>query len=518
MKTQVTIISANNLISPSDDEPANPFVRILGHSVEDYLIGETNYLEYTQNPTYNSTFTYDFFRASYIDFLVYNHHSFSQDQLIGIARIKASEIIPEEKMKLRINLVRSDSIVSELFVRFTYEVNPVTKGSQGLFQKQIFLYTTYESITTDINPVDIDCLIVDHKYKIFYFLNSENWWTTVGRSSNQKTVPINAGFTQVRKLDLNKIDGCEVHFYIKSNTFNGKLFLNICSMAKEDLAKIKKCSHELTLIHQIEFNVTSGNVFSSIEKMVVKSFSRVDFTYEDSSDYRSVVNLLVNGLKMTERHILPHSSLSSLEGYSNIALVFGGTVYSASNSCDIDPVLFVFDKTNKSLVSSLHRQDDNTGILDFAIVYEDYNQNYSKCNLNNNSKYEDSLSVGINLNKIDENFIVVVCIKIDEFILREVSHPVLRIVDSENNKEIYFLPFKPSIYEASGEMLFRIEKQNGTWVIAPIFTPVVDAKVIEEAAKDYINRDCPVYDEFDLKINPLHQNKILQAQKENLKE
>lgn len=66
--------------------------------------------------------------------------------------------------------------------------------------------------------------------------------------------------------------------------------------------------------------------------------------------------------------------------------------------------------------------------------------------------------LGIYLDKMDEKFTIIVGLKISDFILREVSHPMVRIVDEPRNEEIYFLPFKPSIYEASGEMLFRIEK------------------------------------------------------------
>ncbi|KAK8843581.1 hypothetical protein M9Y10_024638 [Tritrichomonas musculus] len=516
MKTQVTVVSAANLISSTNDDFLSPFVRVLGHSAEDYLIGETNYIEGTHNPKFNMTFTFDFFRASYLDFCIYNHVPFSSDQLIGIARIRVSDIIPQEIMKLPINLVRSGSIISDLTVRFAYQFSPVSKGTQGMFQRQIFLYTTFQSISTDSNPVDIDCLIVDHKWKIFYFLNSENWWTTVGRSSNQETVPVGAGYSQIRKLDINKIKDCEVHFYIKSNTFNGKLFLNFGCMRKEDLAKIKECSRDLTLFHQIEFDVTAGNVFSSPEKMLVKTFGRVDFTYEDSSDYHSLINKLVNGLKMTERHILAHSANSSLEGHSNIALIFGGTVYSESSVCDMDPKLFVFDRKNKKFVGSLHRQSENTGLFDFAIVNEGSNSNYVKSNLNGNSKYVDSDSIGINLGQLDPNFTIIVGVKIDQFILREVSHPMVRIVDSEKNEEIYFLPFKPSIYEASGELLFRIEKQDGNWVIVPIFHPVIDGNHMETAATDYINQGCPVYDEFEMNVKPLTQNKDYQIQKENM--
>ena len=165
MKTQVTVVSAANLISSTNDDYLSPFVRVLGHSAEDYLIGETNYIEGTHNPKFNMTFTFDFFRASYLDFCIYNHVPFSSDQLIGIARIRVSDIIPQEIMKLPINLVRSGSIISDLTVRFAYQFSQVSKGTQGMFQRQIFLYTTFQSISTDSNPVDIDCLIVDHKWK-----------------------------------------------------------------------------------------------------------------------------------------------------------------------------------------------------------------------------------------------------------------------------------------------------------------------------------------------------------------
>lgn len=516
MKTTITIVSAANLINPSADEPVNPIIKILGHSVEDYLIGSTRSIDYTNNPTFNETFTYDFFRASYLDFCVYNHSSFSSDELIGIARIRVSDIVPNELMKLPINCIRSGSIVSDLTVRFTYEFSPMNKGSQGMFQKQIFLYTTYQSMSTGTNPVDIDCLIVDFKWKTFYFLNSGSWWTTVGRSSGQETIPVGAGYSQLRKIDINKIKDCEVHFFIKSNNFNGKLFLNFGCMRKEDLAKIKECSRDLTLFHQIEFDVTAGNVFSSTEKMIVKPFCHVDFTYEDSSDYRSLLNYLVNGLKMRQRYILPFNCVTSLQGHSNISLVFGGTVYAETSDTDIDPKLYVYDLSNKSIVGSLKRPNYNTGLFDTAIVFEGSNTDYTKSNLNGNSKYVDSESFSINLDRVDKKMAMIVGIKIEEFNLREVEHPMVRIVDADKNEEIFFLPFKPSIYEASGELLFKIEyRENEGWVIVPIFYPVIDGLHLRKAAEDYINNDCPPYNEFELNVKPLVQNKDFKLREEN---
>lgn len=520
MKTSVTIISAANLINPSGNERVNPLIKILGHSAEDYLIGETKSIDNNNNPTFNETFSYDFFRASYLDFCVYNHSSFSSDELIGIARIRVSEIVPDEMMKIPIICVRSDSIISDLSVKFAYDFSPLNKGNQGMLQKQIFLYTTYQSISTDLNPVDIDCLIVDYKWKTFYFLNSGSWWTTVGRSSGENTVPIGSGYSQLRKIDINKIKDCEVHFFIKSNTFNGKLFLNFGCMRKEDLSKIKECSHDLTLFHQIEFNVTAGSVFSSPEKMIVKPFCHVDFTYEDSSDYRSLLNLLINGLHMRQRYILPYNCNSSLEGHSNIAIVFGGAVYGQTSDTDIYPKLYVFDLSNKQFVGSLTKMKYNTGLFDTAIVYEGNSQDYTKCNLNGNSKYIDSESISINLDNIDKKMTIIVAVKIDDdCILREVEHPMVRIVDSDKNDEIFFLPFKPSIYEAAGELLFRIEYINEKgWMIIPIFHPVIDGLHLKNAATEYINHDCPAYNEFDLSVKPLVQNKDFKIQNENLNE
>lgn len=518
MKTSVTIVSAANLVNPNADERVNPMVKILGHSAEDYLIGVTKSIDYTNNPTFNETFTFNFFRASYLDFCVYNHSSFSSDKLIGIARVKVSDIVPNEIMKLPINCVRSDSILSDLSVRFTYDFTPLSKGTQGMFQKQIFLYTTYQSISTDLNPVDIDCLIADYKWKTFYFLNSGSWWTTVGRSSGEDTVPIGAGYTQIRKLDINKIKDCEVHFFIKSNAFNGKLFLNFGCMRKEDLSKIKSCSHDLTLFHQIEFDVTAGNVFSSPEKMIVKPFGRVDFTYEDSSDYRSLLNYLVNGLHMRQRNILPFNCNSSLEGHSNISVIFGGAVYGSTSDSDIYPKLYVFDLSNKSYVGQLKKMNYNTGLFDLSIVYEGTNKDYTKCNLNGNSKYIDSESISINLDRIDKKMTMIVAVKIDQdFNLREVEHPMVRIVDSDKNEELFFLPFKPSIYEAAGELLFRIEYiTDKGWMIIPIFHPVMDGLHLRVAAEDYINHDCPPYNEYEINVKPLVQNKNYKIKQEGL--
>lgn len=507
MKTQVTIISAENLISPEDNSPINPIIRLLGHSAEDYLIGVTNYINNSSNPKFNSTFSFDFFRATYLDFCIYNHNFIKNDELIGIARLKVSEIVPTDLMKIPINYIRSDSILSYLTVRFQFESAPFQKGSCGFFKNQIFLYTTYQAISTDNNPVDIDCLIVDHKWKNFYVLNAGNWWTTVGRSSDESTVPVGVGYSQIRKLDLKKLKGCEVHFYIKSNTYNGKLSLNFGCMSKEGSEKIKICENRLTLFKQIEFDVKAGFVYSSPEKMIIKPLNRIEFTFEDSSDYNGLVNYLTNGLKMTQRFILPHNIPSSLSGHSNIAIVYGGTAYSDNYYADIIARLYVFEKSSKKYIGSLKNPNLNSSLEESTIFYEGHNNNYKSSSLNGNSKYVDNSSVAIHLDRLQKDFTVIICAKIKGFFLYDVVHPMIRIVDTDTNKELFFLPYKPSIYNATGELLFSIDYQDNSWVIVPIFYPVMDAIQLKCAAHDYLLDGCPPYNQYDFNVKPLIKGK-----------
>lgn len=515
MKTKVTILSAANLISPNGNSHINPMIRVLGHSVEEYLIGETNYVNDTNNPKFNVTFTFDFFRASYLDFCVYNHNSFSPSELIGIARIRASDIIPTQIMKIPIDCIRSGSIVSDLSVCFSFDFSGAKKGSFGIFKSQIFLYTTYQAISTDTNPVDIDCLIVDHKWKMFYVLNAGNWWTTVGRSSNQETVPIGNGHSQLRKLDLKKLKGCEVHFYIKSNTFDGKLFLNFGCISKEGSSKIKDCERHLTLFKQIEFDVKPGYVYSSTEKMITKPLGRIEFTYEDSSDYNSLVNYLVNGLKMKQRLMLPHNCSTSLAGCKNLAIVFGGAAYTENNYSEIEPKLYVFEKETNSYIGSLRNKNTNSCIEESMICLENRCNKYISSNNENNTKYTDKSCISIHFDQIQDKFMLIIGVKISGFYLYDIYHPMIRFVDADSNKELFFLPYKPSIYNASGELLFSIIYQKDSWVIVPIFYPVIDPNQLRRASADYIAQGCPPYNEFDFKVKPLTQGISYQIEMQN---
>lgn len=39
---------------------------------------------------------------------------------------------------------------------------------------------------------------------------------------------------------------------------------------------------------------------------------------------------------------------------------------------------------------------------------------------------------------------------------------------------------------------------------------------MKEASQDYINQDCPTYNEYDMKVKPFTKSKDYQVQKENL--
>ena len=64
-------------------------------------------------------------------------------------------------------------------------------------------------------------------------------------------------------------------------------------------------------------------------------------------------------------------------------------------------------------------------------------------------------------------------------------------------------------------MLFAIDFQNDSWVIVPIFYPVMNAIQLRRAAQDYLIEGCPHYTQFDFKVKPLTKGKDYKLEMKN---
>lgn len=502
MKSKLTIISASNLVHPLTNITVNPIVRIYSHAAGDYYIGETKSVGETNNPLINQTFEFDFLRATYFDFQVFHHRFFLGDQLIAIGQIKATDITSRDAITIPLNCVRSGSIVASLVVSFQFEFFPPKHDTFSFYKKRIFLYTTYTALLTEMNPVDIDCIVVNNEKEEFFKLNSDNWWTLVGRSTCNLTVPVGVGFSQIRMLDVRKLRNYDVHFIIKSNNYTGPVRLHFACLKHEEYGKIKTNNSDFLEFKTIDFNVVPGQEYTAPVKLITKTFGRIDFVPEDSTN--DLEYYLANCQRYKERIMMSVHRPSPLNHHRRIALLIGGKIVDQPTMDDLFPKLFVFDRDTKELVLSLNEQYSHSETaLDGSIENAGHDTQYEDPGKSLLDKYLDNYCYRLKLDQIPLNYSILLAVRIPGIDIRTVINPFVRIVDSDTGKELYFVPFKPLLFRASGELLFRIEATTEDWEIVPVFEPVMQSVELDFAAQEHYNNDCPQYDETKIEAKPV---------------
>lgn len=342
------------------------------------------------------------------------------------------------------------------------------------------------------------------KYGLFYILNKEVSWESVGSSSLSKCVLLPTGPTQLLSLSLPRINGKFNFFILNVTNFTGKVTLNFVyekntknkNFGIKTFVKSAKNKKNIGLIKTIEINVqpnkkflvpfylfcemsTNSREFNEIQSSLMpildksKSNSEIEFRSQIIECVHSIPKL--SNINFLRTLILPIEKRISLQqilhdynlSTSALSLRFyvgGSTTIATPNGAFVNywNQLFIgYDKTTgkKCPEISMFYTSESPSRKPLPI-----HQSFLPIPVNCNS------ILTLNLNQFDKNKIFVYCVFSYSCLQCAFPSGFFLISHLENNLEtlLFRVPVFSDVNNSKLAVCFRIECVEDVWQIVPM--------------------------------------------------
>jgi len=495
----------------------NPFIRLYARGSAFYLIGETPFAKKTNNPTFNSVFEFEFFRATTLIFEVVDHRVIGANESLGIAEVDITNFNEKTKLDVPINEQSGDAMLSIISIEidlipttFPDQIQNLPKAYQ--LNSRLYVFATYDPPIPNCSqelpmPVEICSIFSNPHYKFYTSFSYNTSWELIGHSSLGTVSRGPSGPTQIHRINPKKLSNTFLQFFIQSSNYDGKVTLNFL-LAPKDNKKVKEFGYLYTinsptakgknnfipfLLHTDEIvikpnQIRSSSSYLSFDKDSIPAFyptESIDFNSPPPSDFtRTLVSMIPQISPEISsyvcRSMMPLSEQVSydLGEHHFLNLIVGGGFQTMDKECSViwvHPQLLLFDKNTKEHLEALEKPFFHEG---------DYvSQPCVASNFNNRTKYKDQFCIHANLDSIGKDKHIILGIRIGTPSLGYVSFPVfVRIVAADTNKELFFTPIKVQDEQAA-MIVCRFEFLDNSWQMFPVFRPIKNDLIMKTTAE-----------------------------------
>lgn len=281
----IRVIEAEN-IPIYNNQSRKTLISCFSISSYRYYYGSFKSKDKTTHPIWNAEFDADLFRLIELNFTFYGTRILSKDVFLGkvdidfikfISKPPGNQIIGGLDCSIRYEFpIICDSPNAFLSLSFSYipsiyrpiEFNPSTYSKHF-----IHLWATFSPpITNFETPVEIELLQAfpiedetsDIKYGLYYNLNKETPFESIGKSSSPRYFLGPTGLTQIHSFSVSRMNGKFTFFILNISNFSGKVTLNFISEQKGKFQHFNNYNYmqpktpnneEIGIIKTIEINV-----------------------------------------------------------------------------------------------------------------------------------------------------------------------------------------------------------------------------------------------------------------------
>lgn len=308
----IRVIEAKNL-PIYNNHMRKTIISCFSFSSYPYFYGSFKNRKKTINPQWNCEINIDLFRLIDLSFSIYGYRYSKEDFFIGIVNLNFIQFISKPQINQILSspgsLFQQEFPISSckspnasLLLSFSYSpivYRPIQFNPSAYLDTTIHVWSSYSpAIENDSNPVEIELLQSFYfqkknglsQYGIFYTLNKETSWGSVGKSTKSKCFFGQTGQSQVHSLSVSKLSGKHTFFILNVFDYSGKVTLNFVSEKRgknhifEDVIfiKPKKKHPKMGLIKSFEINVQSNKKFCIPFYLFYKVNSAQSYSYEFS--------------------------------------------------------------------------------------------------------------------------------------------------------------------------------------------------------------------------------------------
>lgn len=276
-----------------------------------YFYGSFKNNKKTTNPQWNSEFNIDLFRLIDLSFSLYGYRYSKDDFFIGNVDIDFIQFISNPPGNQILNspgsiyqqefsissCISPNATLSLTFIYSPLAYSPIRFNPSSYLDTTIHIWATYSPPLENYSkPVEIELLQSFYFQKknglnqsgIFYTLNKEISWQSIGKSTLSKFFFGQSGLSQVHSLSVSKLSGKYTFFILNAFEYSGKVTLNFISEKRGKnhtfgnikFMKPKKKHPKIGIINSIEINVQPNKKFCVPFYLYYRVNSARSYSYE----------------------------------------------------------------------------------------------------------------------------------------------------------------------------------------------------------------------------------------------
>lgn len=466
MTCNLKIISATNLPHLENEEAPSSFIEVWGKGPKKFFLGKTNIINSNDNPTYDATISFAFFRCYELTLVIKHHRTIVQDVELCRTSVDLADITYGEPFDIEIQTNGAHYTMPILKLSFEHFASPLPTIEMRK-AKAYFVFMTFEheqSLDTKPQSIPVEIFginMYDDGTKTS-ILDCNSNWNYLGGSTKKKLIKTRSGWTQVHRISKPITNKMRTSFILLSNDYTGLVSVHVIGAKKEEESVLhaeylEPVDEKISVVHKSDIHIEKG-VKASVDFYINEDFQIIyckSIKYEDESFENKVIDSISPVKNIyTRRYLTTKERIVLPQKFTFIA---GSTIY-AKNGADIKMCINLYDRAGNKIDSWNNRFQGffqiRNGRRSIKIPYRYIDYQYWTVDFSNTPD--------------DLEFMTVVASSLKKMYYYHFEQKYVRVVtDLDTDEEITFTPLSGTSGDTCACYVYSISKVDNQWCLIP---------------------------------------------------